>query len=113
VRLDSIRISSDGRLLLALKGKALADHTFALGSTQPTATIPVSSTAKTLVDVVLPRSFGRRVPRWLAEQIRYTLPRQAPSRVIIGSTVVRGADGADRRPAADPDRVASVWVGLD
>jgi hypothetical protein len=60
VGLDSIRVSGDGRLLLALTGQALAAQTFLLAGAEPTTTIPVSSVAKTLVDVVLPRSFGRR-----------------------------------------------------
>jgi murein DD-endopeptidase MepM/ murein hydrolase activator NlpD len=95
--------------LLALTGRALAAQTFLLAGAEPTATIPVSSVAKTLVDVVLPRSLGRRVPRRLAEQIRYTLPSGAPSRAIIGSTVVHGpAVRIDTRP---PIRIASPLYG--
>lgn len=88
VRLDSIRVFSGGRLVLSMRGQALAERTFLF--TQPTATVPVSSFVKTFVDVVLPRSAGRRAPRRLTEQLRYALPRSAPVRKIIGSTVIRG-----------------------
>ncbi len=109
VTVDSIRVSSNGRLLLALTGTTLAAHTFLLGDAEPTANIPVSSVAKTLVDVVLPRSFGRRVPRRLAEQIRYTLPPDAPARAIIGSTIVRGP--TVRIAGPPPIRIASPVYG--
>ena len=74
VTLDSLEVQGDGKLLLALSGRALADQTFRLSGVQPTAAIPISSTVKTLVDVVLPASFGRTWPRELTDQIRYTLP---------------------------------------
>ena len=109
VGLDSIRVLSGRKLLLALNGTALAEHTFALGVAMPTATIPVSSSVKALVDVVLPRSFGRRVPRRLTERIRYTVPRDAPGRVIVGSTVVRGP--TVRIDAQAPIRIASPLYG--
>jgi hypothetical protein len=107
VRLDSIRVFSDARLMLALTGKALANHTLPLA--QPTATIPVSAFVKTLVDVVLPRSFGRRVPKRLTEQIRYAVPPNAPVRAIIGSTVIHGP--AVRIHAGAPVRIASPLYG--
>ncbi len=90
VTLDSLEVHGDGKLLLALSGRALADQTLRLSGVQPTAAIPISSTVKTLVDVILPASFGRTWPRELTDQIRYTLPPDAPLRAAIGSTVVRG-----------------------
>ncbi len=105
VRLESLRVFSAGRLVLQLEGTALADRTSSLDGTKPTAMVPVSSVVKTLVDVVLPRSFGRRVPGRSTEQLRYAVPRNAPGRTIIGSTVVRGPTvRVDPRP---PIRIAS------
>jgi hypothetical protein len=42
----------------------------------------------TQVDVALPRSAGRKVPRRLTNQIRYAIPPDAPLRAVIGSTTV-------------------------
>ena len=107
VKLNSILIFGGRTLVLALKGRALADHTLALAT--PTVTVPVSSFVKTLVDVVLPRSFGRRVPKLLTERIRYELPDNAPVRRIIASTVVHGPTvRIDPRP---PIRIASPLYG--
>jgi peptidase M23-like protein len=89
VTLQSIQVRGAGRVLLTLRGRALAAHTFTLPGTAPAATIPVASVVKTLVDVRLPRSFGRTWPRWLTHVIRYRLPASAPVRVVIASTVVR------------------------
>jgi hypothetical protein len=50
VTLDSIQVRGDGKLLLALAGKGLVAHTFALFGETPTVTIPTSSTVKTLVE---------------------------------------------------------------
>jgi hypothetical protein len=64
---------------------------------------------KSLVDVVLPRSLHRWVPKRLAERIRYSLPRTAPVRAIIGSTVVHGPTvQVDHR---SPIRIASPVYG--
>lgn len=87
VTLQSIQVRGAGRVLLTLRGRALAAHT--LFGTTPTATIPVSSTVKTLIDVRLPRSFGRTWPRRLTRVIRYRLPSSAPARTAIATTVVR------------------------
>jgi Peptidase family M23 len=107
VKLNSILIFGGPTLVLALKGRGLADHTLALAT--PTVTVPVSSFVKTLVDVVLPRSFGRRVPKLLTERIRYELPDNAPVRRIIASTVVNGPTvRIDPRP---PIRIASPLYG--
>ena len=85
------------------------DLLLARAGLKQTAAIPISSTVKTLVDVVLPRSFGRTWPRRLTDQVRYTLPRNAPSRASIGSTVVRGPT---LRIATDaPVRIASPVAG--
>lgn len=90
VTLQSIQVSGAGTVLLTLRGQALAAHTSStLFGTTPTATIPVSSTVKTLIDVPLPRSFGRTWPTRLTQMIRYQLPSSAPARTAIATTVVR------------------------
>jgi hypothetical protein len=109
VRLESLRVFAGGRLLLALRGKRLADQTLTLADGASARTVPVSSAVKTLVDVVLPRSSGRRVPRRLTERLRYAIPPDAPGRTIIGSVVVRGPTvRVDRR---QPIRIASPLSG--
>src|SRR5262249_10926975 len=75
----------------------------------PTATIPVSSTVKTLIDVLLPRSFGRTWPRSLTHVIRYQLPASAPVRVVIATTVVRAPRIQTSRQA--PIQIASPLRG--
>ena len=108
VSLDSLRVASGGRVVFALTGRALAEQTLTLAGT-PTATVPISAVVKTLVDVVLPRSVGRRVPNRLTEQLRYALPANAPARTIIGTTVIHGpAVRVDRGP---PVRIASPVYG--
>ena len=62
-----------------------------------------------LVDVVLPRSFGRRAPNRLTERLRYTLPRVAPARTIIATTVVEAP--TVRVQAGPPIRIASPLYG--
>jgi hypothetical protein len=103
VTLQSIQVRGAGRVLLTLRGRALAAHTFAVQGTAPTATIPVASVVKTLIDVTLPRSFGRTWPRRLTHVIRYRLPASAPLRVAIASTVVRA-------PAIQVSRRAPVQI---
>ena len=90
VTLQSIQVRGAGRVLLTLRGRALAAHTSStLFGTTPTTTIPVSSTVKTLIDVRLPRSFGRTWPSRLTHVIRYRLPSSAPDRTAIATTAVR------------------------
>ncbi len=98
VTLTSVTVRGDGEKLLTLNGDALAEFTHPVGGGQPTTTIPSSSTVATLVDVVLPRSAGRTVPKRLSSRIAYTFPPGSPSEAIIGSKVVRGdALRVDRR----------------
>jgi hypothetical protein len=109
VTLRSIQVRGAGRALLTLRGRALAAHTFTPLGKKPTATIPVSSVVKTLIDVSLPRSFGRTWPKRLTHVIRYRLPSSAPLRVGIGSTVVRAPTIQTSRRA--PIRIASPLRG--
>ncbi len=67
----------------------------------------------TLVDIVLPHSDGRLVPRRLANRIHYTVPPGAKFAALIGSTTVFGPvlSTAQRQPfvIASPLR-GSGWV---
>jgi hypothetical protein len=103
VTLQSIQVRGAGRVLLTLRGRALAAHTFSLQGTTPTATVPVSSVVKTLIDVILPRSSGRTWPARLTHVIRYRLPSSAPARTGIATTVVRA-------PAIRVSRRAPVQI---
>ena len=100
-RLTSVEVRGDGRRLLLLRGPALAAATHRLFSTEPGIEIAPASTAVTQIDVVLPRSAGRTAPRRLTHRITYTIPENAPSRSLIGSTTVTApAVRVDRRPPA-------------
>jgi hypothetical protein len=95
--LDSLEVRGDGRLLLTLQGAALAAVTYRLFTSEPTARISPASTNVILVDVVLPRSFGRTVPRRLTNRIQYAIPADAPLRSLIGSTTVAPVLRVDRQ----------------
>lgn len=97
VTLTSVTVRGGGRRLLRLAGAELANFTHQTFGTEPTTTIPASSTVATLIDVVLPRSAGRRVPRRLTTRIDYAVPPDAPLRAIVGSTSVRQTTRVDRR----------------
>jgi len=86
--LKSLEVRGDGKRLLTLKGASLATATRRLQGSTPTVNIAAASSAVTYVDVVLPRSAGRRVPRRLTNRIRYAIPGDAPLRSVIGSTAV-------------------------
>jgi hypothetical protein len=96
--LTSLVVRGGGKKLLTLSGDALAAAILPFGGGGPTASIPVSSSVVAYVDVVLPRSSGRAVPKRLRNRITYTLPPGAPVEAIIGSTTVRAPDlRVDRR----------------
>jgi Peptidase family M23 len=96
--LTSLVVRGGGKVLLALRGDALAAFTRPLASEEPTTSIPSASAVAVFVDIVLPRSAGRTVPKRLHHRISYTLPPGAPVEAIIGSRTVRGPDlRVDRR----------------
>ena len=97
--LTSLVVRGGGQRLLKLQGDALAHYTRQVaGAGDPTRTTPASSAVTTYVDVVLPRSAGRTVPKRLHNRIKYTLPSGAPAEAIIGSKTVRAPDlRVDRR----------------
>ena len=84
-------------------GDALAEWTHPIGGGAPTTSIPSSSTVATLVDVVLPRSAGRSVPKQVSSRIAYAIPPGSPSEAIIGSEVVRGPEMRVERRAHHRD----------
>jgi hypothetical protein len=86
--LKSLEVWSDGRLLLRVKGAALAASTHAILGEAPVARVPPSVTVATVVDLVLPRSARPAAHRRLANLIRYSLPADTPSLSLIGRTTV-------------------------
>jgi len=89
VTLTSLVVRGGGKNLLTLEGDALAAVTHeTTGLGEPTTSIPASSAVATLVDIVLPRSAGRTVPKRLSHRITYTFPPGAPGEAIIGSRTV-------------------------
>ena len=113
--LKRLQVRADGRLLVTLKGAALAAATHAILGEAPVAHVPASATVETVVDVALPRSAGRTVPRRLANRIDYSLPADAPGRSVIGSTTVNAPDLRPVRRApvviASPVRGAGWYDG--
>ncbi len=90
--LKRLQVRAAGKLLVTLKGAALAAATHAILGEAPVASVPASATVEAVVDVVLPRSAGRTVPHRLANRIDYSLPADAPQRSVIGSTTVNAPD---------------------
>jgi len=98
VTFTSLVVRGDGKKLLTLRGDVLTAATHPLNSEEPPSSIPASSAVATLVDVVLPPTAGRTVPKRLQNRITYTLPLGAPGEAIIGSkTVDAPALRVDRR----------------
>jgi Peptidase family M23 len=104
VTLKQLQVRADGRLLLRLRGAALAAATHTILGEAPVARVPASATVETVVDVVLPRSAGRTVPRRLTNRIDYSVPADAPGRAVIGSTTVNA-------PILRPARRAPIVIG--
>jgi hypothetical protein len=113
--LQSLEVRGDGKRLLTLKGDALAAVTRRLWGSTPTVSIAAASTAVIYVDIALPRSAGRRVPRRLANRISYAIPADAPFRPVISRTIVHAPDlPIDRRSPiviASPLRGSGWWNG--
>jgi murein DD-endopeptidase MepM/ murein hydrolase activator NlpD len=102
--LRSLQVRGDRRRVLSLSGAALEAATLRVGTSAPTrGRIEAGSTVVIQVDVVLPRSAGRRVPRLLTNRITYAIPANAPVRAVIGTTTVQV-------PAVRVDRRAPVVI---
>ena len=97
--LKSMVVRGGGERLLTLRGADLAFYTRPLGSEEPTTSVPKASAVVVYVDVALPRSAGRTVPRSLHHRISYKIPDDAPVHQIISSTTIDRPDlQVDRRP---------------
>ena len=97
--LKSVVVSGGGEKLLTLRGEDLAFYTRPLASEVPTTSVPKASAVAVYVDVALPRSAGRTVPRSLHHRISYKIPDDAPVHQIISSTTIDRPDlQVDRRP---------------
>jgi murein DD-endopeptidase MepM/ murein hydrolase activator NlpD len=87
--LSSLEVRVGKRRLLSLTGRALAADTLRSGTNMPTdGRVGAGSTVVLQVDIVLPRSAGRRVPALLGNRLRYALPANAPARAVIGATTI-------------------------
>jgi hypothetical protein len=84
--LTSLVVRGGGKNLLTLSGADLAAYTRPLASEEPTTSVPKGSAVVVYVDVALPRSAGRTVPKVLHHRISYTLPANAPVHEAIDST---------------------------
>ena len=115
VTLTSLKVRGGGEDLLALEGDALAESTHPIGLGPPTRTVPSSSTVATLVDVVMPRSAGRRVPKRIRSRIAYSIPPGSPSEPLIGSKVVRVERRVDRSAPIEiaPPLRGDGWASLN
>ena len=82
--LDAVAVRADGKPALTLTGDALTAATHTLLTSDATVTIAPASTAFTQVDLVLR---GRTAPKRITNRVAYTIPADAPSRSVIGSTV--------------------------
>lgn len=111
VRLESLRVFSGARLVFALRGRVLAEQTLTLAGT-PTATIPISSVVKTLVDVILPRSFGASGAEALDRAAALCPPSRRARKNDHRQHRHPRADRTGRPGSADPDRVAVVRSGV-
>jgi Peptidase family M23 len=103
VTLTSLVVRDGGRRLLRLSGDELAAAIRPFGIGEPTSTIAASSTVVAYIDVVMPRSAGRAVPKRLRNRITYTFPPGAPVEAVIGSRTVNG-------PALRVDRRAPITI---
>jgi hypothetical protein len=98
VTLDSLAVWGGGKKRLTLRGDALAAAIRPLGSDTPTRTLPRSSSVVAYIDVVLPRSAGRNVPKRVHNRIAYSFAEGAPAEALIGSRKVKGPNlRVDRR----------------
>ena len=117
VTLTSLVVRGGGQTLLKLKGDALAARVRQVnGLGDPTRTVPVSGAVTTYVDVVLPRSAGRTVPKRLHHRIRYTFPSGAPAGAVIGSKTIRAPDlRVDRRKPIEiaPPLRGTGWLSAN
>ena len=82
--LDAVAVRADGKPALTLAGDALTAATHTLLTSDATVTIAPASTAFTQVDLVVR---GRTAPKRITNRVAYTIPADAPSRSVIGSTV--------------------------
>jgi murein DD-endopeptidase MepM/ murein hydrolase activator NlpD len=98
VALTSLVVRGGGKQLLTLSGDALAAAIRPFGGGGPTTSIAASSSVVVYVDIVLPRSAGRTVPKRLRNRLTYTIPPGAPVEAVIGSRTVNAPDlRVDRR----------------
>ena len=106
---------ADGALLRLSKADVAA-ATHEIFASDPSARIPASATAVTIVDITLPASARRTWPRRVVNRVHYSLAAGATLRAAIGSTTVFGPKLTTSRRApiviASPVRGAG-WVAAN
>ena len=112
VTLTSLVVRGGGNELLALSGDALAAATRSVRRRRADDSIPASSTVAMYVDVVLPRSAGRTVPKRLSNRIAYTFAARSTVRGDHRQHDRPRARPARRSADADRDRSAASRRGL-
>jgi Peptidase family M23 len=111
--LRSLEVRAGGRVMLSYNRAALAARTLSVGTFKPTGgRVAPSTTVSTQVDILLPRSAGRAVPRTLTNQITYSIPANAPARSIIGTTTVKlpPVNVAHRPPIVIASPLRGTWL---
>ena len=88
VTLTSVDVTAGGRKILQMTGDALAAHVTASFGGNPSAVIPDSTTKILQIDIALPASALRHLPRYVDNHISYTLAPGSPLAAFVGSDTV-------------------------
>ncbi|MQA74788.1 MAG: peptidoglycan DD-metalloendopeptidase family protein [Solirubrobacterales bacterium] len=116
VTLTSAVVRTGGKPILNLRGDELADHTRQALGTDPSATLPQSSTRILQIDALLPRSSKGELPWRVSNHISYALQPGSALSVFVGATTVDAPRlKVDRRKATvvEPPLRGSGWYGLN
>jgi hypothetical protein len=114
VTLTSVDVRAGGRTILQMTGDALAAHTTASLGGDPSSVIPASTTKILQVDITLPASTIRRLPRHVGNHISYALSPNSALAAFVGSETVHAPRlKVDRDPVtvvAAPLRGPGWWM---
>lgn len=113
--LTSLVVRAGGKKLLDLRGHELAAAIHPFGGGGPTRHVAVSSTVVAYVDIALPRSSGRVVPKGIRSRLSYELPSGAPASALIGSKTVKSHLHVDRQApiVIAPPLRGPGWVSVN
>ena len=106
--LRSLEVRAGGRLLLSYDRAALGRPDAPVGTFKPTGgRVAPATTVSTQVDILLPRSAGRTLPRTLTNRISLLDSGQCSRAIHHRDDDREAAAGERRSPAADRDRVTA------